>query len=888
MMNLKGSMRRFSLFAILATILIRLPGFGQSAKKSGGVGFRIDENPPISRVQSYDSLFTHYWAQKYSFAVTSYVLPHSPDYTSFLSSLSNNGIELMDNTPTHATQFFNVLDYYDTLQYTGKPGVDHINGQKICLKYVSFDTTHSHGEGRVNLSGNKLISHNNGEFHDLLGASQYFALYLCSPVNKICLFYNVQSVNVNDPDTLYLHTFWDETYSSSSHTNFRFHKLMNNNVVMHDTAVQILAKRSLGIFDSLGLPRPYTWVQPEGKYPWINPVKLKSILGDKLGYKQSTAFINPSFFCYNEVNTDENKQFGINSEELNVENGTFSANASIIANAIARHFVLFDYSFLSNQGAAWDAYILRMDSLLAWCTSNYIPIRTYSQWKSLVYDSIPQKVINVFPKLDVDLDTDSWPDGYDRDPAVIHGIYDPTDGVPASSGICFKINGGGMICRVTNLAGLEKGSDLFSVFTKGRGHPLSKVKATVSFPETGQFTDVFFASDSTDWVQHSIIITVPSTVNIADFSFTLDTVYHDTVKISGISFRSSGFLSESKYPLQQLTANLQFQRIDLNSLIIDSIYPPSSVTWTFKGNHSMNFRADSLGFMIPNKPVSFWVGKDSVYAIAHSPDGLSDSCFFRFRSDSVPSGCAGTSIMISILDTLTSKDYVAWTSSPHDSSMTDTSIYNPVVSPKATTRYRVKVYNLLGNIFRDSITIKRFPVPVPGLFKDSTICKGNEIALTAHGGTKFVWNTGDTVASIIISPDTTTRYWVRVTNQWNCSASDTSLVRVERIPVVHIMGLLPQYCTSDDCVLMSGTPSYPGTGIFGGSQGVTGSLFCPNLATVGSDTGWYRYTSKAGCANADTAYVTINQPLVMTQHLPYHILGLLGPKLGGHPLVIGK
>jgi len=110
----------------------------------------------------------------------------------------------------------------------------------------------------------------------------------------------------------------------------------------------------------------------------------------------------------------------------------------------------------------------------------------------------------------------------------------------------------------------------------------------------------------------------------------------------------------------------------------------------------MNFSADSLGFMKCNKPVSFWVGKDSVYAVAHSPDGLSDSCFFRFRSDSVPPGCSGTSIMISILDTVTSRDYIVWTSSPHDPSISDTTIYNPTASPKVTTKYKVKVYNLLG------------------------------------------------------------------------------------------------------------------------------------------------------------------------------------------------
>jgi hypothetical protein len=219
--------------------------------------------------------------------------------------------------------------------------------------------------------------------------------------------------------------------------------------------------------------------------------------------------------------------------------------------------------------------------------------------------------------------------------------------------------------------------------------------------------------------------------------------------------------------------------------------------------------------------------------------------------------------MISILDTVTSRDYIVWTSSPHDPSISDTTIYNPTASPMVTTKYKVKVYNLLGNIFRDSITIKRNPIPVPGLFKDSTICRGRQVVLTAHGGNTFHWSTGDTVASITVHPVITTKYWVLVTNQWNCSASDTTNITVENIPVVTIHGLLPKYCTSDSCAVMSGTPSSPGTYSFGGSPGVSDSLFCPGRARIGRDTAWYRYTNLAGCTNSDTAFITINQPLVI-------------------------
>jgi hypothetical protein len=290
--------------------------------------------------------------------------------------------------------------------------------------------------------------------------------------------------------------------------------------------------------------------------------------------------------------------------------------------------------------------------------------------------------------------------------------------------------------------------------------------------------------------------------------------------------------------------------------VIDSIYNPSTISWTFRGNHFLSFSVDSAGLMKIQRPRSFWIGKDSVYAVAHSEDGMKDSCFFRFRSDSVPSACSGGSINISILDTITGSDYIVWTSVPYDPTISDTTIFNPTVSPKVTTRYRVKVYNLLGNIFRDSILIIRHPFPVPGLFKDSTICIGRSIVLTANGGIHYLWSTGDTTASITVRPDTLTRYTVHVENQWNCSADDTTLIHVMQIPVVTLSGLLPQYCANDNSsYLMVGTPWY---GHFGGSSGVTGSLFCPMLARLGKDTVWFQATSPQGCFNADTMYVTIN------------------------------
>jgi len=867
-MIIKGLKYSLQLIMFL-TVLQPVFSTGQNMTKTGGLGFRIEENPSISRLFSYDSLFALH-GNNYSFAVTSYVLPLVPDYVNILSYLSEGrGVELMDHTPTHATQFFNVINFQDTNLFSNKTGVDHIMGEKICLKIASMDTTVPHGEGYIELQGNMVISYNPGEFHDLLSPSSYFAVYVGAPVKRICLFYNVKSVNITDPDTLYIKSFWDETVSFPNYPTLRYHKLQNNNVVMQDSAIKLLAKRSLDIFASVNLGRPYTWIHPDGQSPWISPVKLKSIMGGEQNFKQATSYFNPSLFCYKEYNPYERKQFGILNETSGLESSDFSTYKGMIADAVAKHFVLFDVSKLTSADNLWPVYLSGMSSLLAWCNSKNIPVRTYSQWKSLIYDSLTNKTVNVFPAINVDLDANHWPDGFDKDTVSIKGVYDTTEGVQSSGFRSFKLVGGGTICSVTKLGGLEKSSNYFSFYLKGSDTvAASHVNVNVIFPETGNTVNLSSVSGLNTYLLNELVLNIPDSVSIANFTFTRDTSYHDTLHLSGIVIRSTGFLSKSSYPLQEKTANELFSSVNLYNLILDTLIPLNQYTWTFKGNHSMWFQVVSDSLMKINRPKSFWVGKDSVWAIAHRPGGFIDSCFFRFRSDSIPEGCAGSSINISIMDTLTSSDYVRWTSSPHDSSFTDTTIFNPWVSPKQTTLYKVKVYNLTGNIFNDSVWIIKHPNPDPGLFPDSTICKGTSIVLTAFEGIHYYWlPTGDTTASITVHPDSDTYYNVYVWNQWGCIAWGSTLIKVTDVPAVTLTGLLPQYCTNDDhWYLMAGTPSDSAShGRFAGSSGVRGSQFNPKRAHVGKDTVWYQITPH-GCYNADTVYVTVNPlPVIPAQ-----------------------
>lgn len=823
---------------------------GQSSSKRGGICFRVDDNPSLVRLHQFDSVLSKHQA-KFCMAMTSWAFPLSPVYVDSLKGWIADGHEVMDNSPTHQTQFFNVLNIQDTLLYSGNPGVDHIASQKICLRVSNFDTTQPHGEGPLNISGNMVISQNSGEFSDLTGNPYFFAFYLSTPLKKMYLWYDCRAVNPADPDTVYLKSFWEEPVSLGTISGVSYHKLTQRNVIMHQSAIRLLGQRSLKIFGDLGITRPTTWIHPSGQMPWISEYDLKTNMGDSLGYTQGSNFLKYSYLGYNEYDPDGYASFGMQSIDFSTETKSFHENRHLIADAIARHYVKIDVSRFSNPVGGWDMFLSRTDSLLTWCGANNIPVRTYDQWRSLLYDSIPSRVVNIFPPLNVDLDEDNFPDGYEQ--TGMNGFYDTIDGVPASGNRSFGIYGNGNVCAVTSLAGLEPGINKFTIYTKGNNSPESNVSLSMTFPETGQVLNYDIPSDTSIWTEHFQLVNIPVGVSVANILISHQVINIDTVKISGMGLRSAGFLKETKLATQVKTANEPFASVGLDSLVIDSIYSPQAVTWTVRSGNPINFSILPGNILKVLKPSSFWVGRDSTYVIAHAPDGILDSCFMAFYSDSIGAGCAGLPIQLNLLDTL-ENDIVIWTSEPYDSTISNPNIYNPVVSPEFTTTYYILAINPLGPIHRDTLVLFRYPFPVPVVTNDTSVCYGYPVQLTVSGGVNYLWNTGQTNDTIVVDPPETSMYYVRVTSEHGCFTDDSVLVtRVDK-PVIELFGLWPSYCANDPSSTVFGKPV---GGTYYGSPGLIGDTFYPDLAPPGINKVYYSYTAPSGCSNLDSLSVNV-------------------------------
>jgi hypothetical protein len=139
-----------------------------------------------------------------------------------------------------------------------------------------------------------------------------------------------------------------------------------------------------------------------------------------------------------------------------------------------------------------------------------------------------------------------------------------------------------------------------------------------------------------------------------------------------------------------------------------------------------------------------------------------------------------------------------WTSDPAGFSSSEAIV---TVNPVVTTTYHLEVSD--GTLFAtDQFTILVHPSPVVNLGADATICQGQNAVLNAgEGFTSYLWSTGETTPTIEASVQGS--YSVTVTNEFNCSASDTLNLTVTQFPVKPVIASGP--ATVDNYVATTST-----------------------------------------------------------------------------------
>ncbi len=167
------------------------------------------------------------------------------------------------------------------------------------------------------------------------------------------------------------------------------------------------------------------------------------------------------------------------------------------------------------------------------------------------------------------------------------------------------------------------------------------------------------------------------------------------------------------------------------------------------------------------------------------------------------------------------------------------------VTPATATTYTVTVTSG-GCTDKDSVAVDISTPPVISAGSDQSICRDSAATLTATGGNTYLWNNGNTTASITVSPPVTTTYIVTGTDANNCTDSDETIIDIIEHPDVNL--------GTDTCI---NTGSFmfldAGTGYdYLWQDGSTGQTY------ITSNPGTYRVIVSNDCGNASDS-VDISQ-----------------------------
>lgn len=181
-----------------------------------------------------------------------------------------------------------------------------------------------------------------------------------------------------------------------------------------------------------------------------------------------------------------------------------------------------------------------------------------------------------------------------------------------------------------------------------------------------------------------------------------------------------------------------------------------------------------------------------------------------------------------------------------------------IVGPNATTTYIVTGTDANGCSSSDSITVTvNMPPVVSASSSAPVICAGDSATLSANGASSYVWSTGGTNPTEVVSPSATTTYTVTGTDLNGCTGTDIVTVDVNALPVVSLSIPDASLCTTDYNGLMPLTGGTPAGGTWSGPS-VTGSNFSPSSSGTGTFPIVYTYTDANSCTSTATQNIVVS------------------------------
>lgn len=183
---------------------------------------------------------------------------------------------------------------------------------------------------------------------------------------------------------------------------------------------------------------------------------------------------------------------------------------------------------------------------------------------------------------------------------------------------------------------------------------------------------------------------------------------------------------------------------------------------------------------------------DTIVAIVHNP------------SVNINSGASNVAICIG--DTTTLFSYGAGLSNYNWN--TNPVIYNDSVkvNPTATTSYIVTAQDMYNCIVKDTISVIVNSLPVITTTNGGA-CGGDTATLSASGGVTYLWENGETTATIKVTPSATTTYGVTVITAEGCKDTSSAVATIFPKPVIQLTDNTT-ICMGDSATLTASGGTY--------------------------------------------------------------------------------